>query len=307
MQRTPIELRHLQTLLALRDTGSVSRAALWLHLTQSALSHQIKALEDFYGLSLFVRKSAPLTFTPAGKRLLALAESVVPAVEEAGRDLVRLSQGTQGALRIAVECHTCFDWLMPAMDAFRTRWPEVELDIVSGFHADPIGLLHQDRADLAIVSEHDAAEAVDFHPLFRFQMVALLANDHPLAGKPFLVAEDFRDETLITYPVPDDMLDLIRQVLRPAGIEPTRRTSELTVAILQLVASRRGLAALPLWAVTGYLERRYVSARPITAQGLTAELWAATVPAVSGKPYIGEFVALMRETSLLTLPEIELL
>ena len=60
MQRTPIELRHLQTLLALRDTGSVSRAALWLHLTQSALSHQIKALEDFYGLPLFVRKSSPL-------------------------------------------------------------------------------------------------------------------------------------------------------------------------------------------------------------------------------------------------------
>ncbi|ANC43507.1 LysR family transcriptional regulator [Pandoraea pnomenusa] len=307
MQRTPIELRHLQTLLALRDTGSVSRAALWLHLTQSALSHQIKALEDFYGLPLFVRKSSPLVFTPAGKRLLALAEEVVPAVDEAGRDLTRLAQGTQGTLRIAVECHTCFDWLMPAMDAFRVRWPEVELDIVSGFHADPIGLLHQDRADLAIISEHEEGEAVDFHPLFRFQMMALMANDHPLAAKPCLVAEDFRDETLITYPVPDDMLDIVRQVLRPAGIEPTRRTTELTVAILQLVASRRGLAALPLWAVTGYLERRYVSARPITPDGLTAELWAATLPSVTTRPYIGEFVSLMRETSLLTLPEIELL
>jgi LysR family transcriptional regulator for metE and metH len=103
------------------------------------------------------------------------------------------------------------------------------------------------------------------------------------------------------------MLDIVRQVLRPAGIEPTRRTTELTVAILQLVASRRGLAALPLWAVSGYLERRYVSARPITPQGLTAELWAATLPAITTRPYIGEFVSLMRETSLLTLAEIELL
>ncbi|AKJ68779.1 transcriptional activator MetR [Pandoraea thiooxydans] len=307
MTRTPIELRHLQTLLALRDTGNVSRAAQWLHLTQSALSHQIKALEDFYGLPLFVRKSAPPSFTPAGKRLLELAEQVVPAVEAAGRDLVRLAQGTRGTLRIAVECHTCFDWLMPAMDVFRAHWPEIELDIVSGFHADPIGLLHQDRADLAIVSEYDPDEAVDHHPLFRFQMVALLANDHPLCAKPFLDAEDFRAETLITYPVPDDMLDLMRQVLIPAGIEPARRTTELTVAILQLVASCRGLAALPLWAVSGYLERRYVTARPITRAGLTGKLYAATLPALSGKPYITEFVAVMRETSLMNFPEIELL
>lgn len=307
MNRSPLELRHLQTLLALRDTGSVSRAAQWLHLTQSALSHQIKAVEDFYGLPLFVRKSAPLVFTPAGKRLLALADQVVPALDAAGRDLLRLAQGTQGALRIAVECHTCFDWLMPAMDAFRQRWPEVELDIVSGFHADPIGLLHQDRADLAIVSEYDPDENAVHHPLFRFQMVALLANDHPLCAKPYLDAEDFRDETLITYPVPDEMLDLMRQVLTPAGIEPVRRTTELTVAILQLVASRRGLAALPLWAVAGYLERRYVSARPITRDGLTGKLYAATLPDAGKRPYMAEFVSVMRQTSLASLPEIELL
>jgi LysR family transcriptional regulator, regulator for metE and metH len=310
MIRSPLELRHLETLLALRDTGSLSRAAQYLCVTQSALSHQLKALEAHFGLPLFIRKSAPLTFTPAGKRLLALAEGVVPAIEEAERDVARFAQGTGGTLRIAVECHTCFDWLMPAMDAFRQRWPEVELDIVSGFHADPIGLLHQDRADLAIVAEADASEAVNYHPLFRFQIVGLIANDHPLARRDALEADDFRDETLITYPVPDDMLDIMRQVLKPAGIEPRRRTSELTVAILQLVASRRGVAALPLWAVATYLDKHYVSARPVhRADGasLSGELYAATLPAFATRPYATDFVATMRETSAIALPEIELL
>lgn len=310
MIRSPLEFRHLQTLIALRDTGNLSRAAQFLCLTQSALSHQLKALEAHFGLTLFVRKSAPLTFTPAGKRLLALAEQVVPAIEETERDIARLAQGTGGTLRIAVECHTCFDWLMPAMDAFRQRWPEVELDIVSGFHADPVGLLHQDRADLAIVAEADPAEAVDFHPLFRFQIVGLVGNAHPLAAKPALAADDFRDETLITYPVPDDMLDIMRQVLTPAGIAPKRRTSELTVAILQLVASRRGVAALPLWAVATYLDKHYVTARPVLrgdGSTLSGELYAATLPAFSSRPYAADFIATMRETSAVSLPEIELL
>lgn len=305
--RTPLELRHLHTLLMLKATGSLSRAAQGLNLTQSALSHQVKALESFFGTALFVRKSAPLQFTPAGKRLLALAEQVVPAAEAAERDIARLAAGIGGTLRITVECHTCFDWLMPAMDAFRQRWPEIELDIVSGFHPDSIGLLHEDRADLAIVAVPDPDEAVDYHPLFRFQIVGLLANDHPLLSRDWLRAEDFRDETLITYPVPDDMLDVVRQVLKPAGIEPARRTAELTVAILQLVASRRGVAALPLWAVAPYLDKGYVRALPIGQPPLAGELYAATLPRLSTKPYIADFVAVMRETSLSALPDIDLL
>jgi LysR family transcriptional regulator, regulator for metE and metH len=313
MIRSPLEFRHLQTLVALRDMGNLSRAAQWLCLTQSALSHQLKAIEDHFGLTLFVRKTSPLQFTAAGKRLLALAAQVVPAVEEAERDVARLAQGTGGALRIAVECHTCFDWLMPAMDAFRQRWPEVELDIVSGFHADPVGLLHTDRADLAIVAEAEPEEGVEHHPLFRFQIVGLIAHDHRLATRDTLGADDFRDETLITYPVPDDMLDIVRQVLKPAGIEPKRRTSELTVAILQLVASRRGIAALPLWAVATYLEKRYVSSRPILPDParrdvpLSGELYAAMLPSFGQRPYAADFVSVMRETSLLNLAQIELL
>ena len=309
MNQSILEVRHLRTLVALRDSGSLVRAAQLLNLTQSALSHQIKLLEDRYGQPLFERKSVPPQFTAVGERLLALADAVLPQVEGAERDIARLVLGQGGQMRIAVECHTCFDWLMPAMDAFRTRWPEVELDIVSGFHADPVGLLHQGRADVAIVSEVDADEAgVDYHPLFAFEIRALLANTHPLVAKPHLVAQDFADQTIITYPVPDEMLDLIRQVLEPAGVRPPRRTTELTVAMLQLVASGRGVAALPLWAVQSYLDRGYVTARPIGPNGgLRGELHTACLPALSAKPYLQDFVQVTRETSFVTLKGVELL
>jgi LysR family transcriptional regulator, regulator for metE and metH len=152
----------------------------------------------------------------------------------------------------------------------------------------------------------DAEPGIDFHPLFRFRMVALVANDHPLTQKDYVDAEDFRNETLITYPVEDDALDVVRLLLKPQGIAPARRTTELTVAILMLVSTRRGIAVLPRWAVQPYLQRQYVSAKPITSAGLTAQIWAATLPAQTGKAYIAEFIELVKETSAQTLPDIEL-
>lgn len=308
MSSSLLDLRHLRTLLALRDTGNLSRAAQLLNLTQSALSHQVKALEDAYGAPLFERKSQPLRFSAQGQCLLRLAEQVLPQVDQAERDLARLTQGASGSLRIAVECHTCFDWLMPAMDALRERWPEVELDIVSGFHADPVGLLHQGRAEMAILSHGAQAEpGIRLHPLFGFEMVAVLPLGHALLAKPWLEATDFAGQPLITYPVPDDMLDLVRRVLQPAGVSPARRTTELTVAMLQLVASGRGLAALPLWAVKPYLDKGYVASARIGELGLAGELFAATPEALSTRPYVAEFVQLMRETSLCKLPGVALL
>ncbi|MBV1774407.1 LysR family transcriptional regulator [Burkholderiaceae bacterium DAT-1] len=306
MMSNLLELRHLRTLIALVETGGVARAAERLCLTQSALSHQLKQLEEHFGLSLFERKSQPLQLTPAGARLLQLAHSVLPQIGDACRDLARIRDGAAGSLRVAVECHTCFDWLMPAMDEYRPRWPEVELDIVSGFHADPVGLLHRNDADLAVVSD-PGEDGMTCFPLFRYEIVALVANDHPLAHRQELCAEDFRDETLITYPVPDDMLDIIRQVLRPAGINPKRRSSELTIAILQLVASRRGIAAMPAWAVSAYVARGYVKAIRIGKDGLFSELYAAVPESRAEFAYVEDFVATVRATCLQALPGITLL
>lgn len=297
-----IELRHLKTLLALEETGSVSLAAKRVFLTQSALSHQIRMLENHYGAPLFERKSTPLRFTPVGERLLRLAHDLLPQVTDAERDLARIIEGEAGELRIAVECHTCFDWLMPAMGEFRPIWPQIELDIVSGFQADPIGLLLQHRADLAIVSEAEKQNGISFQPLFAYEMVGICAPDHPLAAKNVWTAEDFIGETLITYPVPDEMLDLPKKILIPKNINPPRRHSELTIAIIQLVASRRGIAALPYWTVMPYLEKGYIVHRQITDDGLQSKLYAAIRTEDTDKSYLNNFCQIIRERGFADLP-----
>jgi LysR family transcriptional regulator for metE and metH len=300
-----LEIRHLRTLSALRSAGSLVRAAQLLNLTQSALSHQIKLLEDRYGGPLFERKSVPIGFTATGARLLRLADMLLPEIEQAERDVARLMQGDQGTLRVALECHTCFDWLMPVMDEFRKRWPEVEIDLVSGFHSEPADLLRAGHADLVIGSDYGAAYAT--FPLFRFEILTVMAQKHRLAAQRRLSAADFAGETLITYPVPEERIDLIREVLRPAGIDYTRRTAELTVAILQLVASRRGIAALPNWAIKNYVDYDYVVARPIGEQGLWSDLYVSVPEALRQKAYVADFVKVIREQCAASLDGIRLL
>ena len=302
-----IELRHLRTLLALQETGSVLLAAKRVFLTQSALSHQIRALETYYETPLFERKSNPLRFTPAGERLLQLARDLLPQVAAADRDLAQIIEGEAGELRLAVECHTCFDWLMPAMGDFRPMWPQVELDIVSGFQADPVALLLSHRADLAIVSEALPQVGIVYQPLFAYEMVGICAKDHPLVEKEVWQAQDFENETLISYPVPDDMLDLLRKVLLPAGINPPRRHSELTIAIIQLVASHRGIAALPYWTVMPYLEKGYIQARKIGQPSLQSELYAAMRAEDSDKTYLDNFCQIVRERGFADLPGLSVL
>ena len=300
-----LELRHFKTLVALSETGNLSRAGKRVNLSQPAVSHQIRAVEEHYAIELFERKSDPLRLTAAGQLLVELAQEVTRRVQDGERDLARIAQGQAGQLRIAVECHSCFDWLMPSMDACREHWPQVELDLVSGFHADPVGLLEENRADLVIVSHTGKRPGVTFHPLFSYEVLALLSRHHPLARKPYLTAADFRNETLVTYPIPDDRLDLVRDVLQPAGINPLRRKTELTVAILQLVASGRGVAALPGWTVQPFLDRNYVAWKPVGKRGLRSRLYAATATETASLAYMSEFVRIMREVSRNTLQRIE--
>lgn len=302
-----LEIRHLRSLIAIAESGRLVAAAERVHLSQSALSHQIRDIETHYEVSLFERTKQGLRFTSAGERLLALARETLAAVAAAERDLLRLKGETTGELRIVLECHTCFDWLMPVMDEFRRRWPEVEVDLVAGFHADPLRLLSEGKADVVIGSKPAGKRNLHIAPLFRFEILVVMANEHRLRNKRRVGAHDLAGETLITYPVPESRIDLIREVIEPAGIRLERRTAELTIAIMQLVASRRGIAALPNWGVKNYVDHDYVLAKRVEPKGLWSELYAISDQAFSRRAYFGDFVTIVRDTCAAQLEGIELL
>ncbi len=288
-----IEFRHLRTIQAIHEAGGLAKAADQLHITQSALSHQIKGLEDQAGVELFVRRSKPLKLSPAGMRLLKLAQQVLPQVQALQEEFSGLRAGNMGRMHIAIECHACFEWLFPVLEQFRKSWSDVDVDIRPGLAFDAMPALLKEDVDLVISSDPEDLAGVEFVELFDYEAVFVAASSHPLAQKPYVDAADFRGQTLITYPVERTRLDVFSQLLIPAKVEPAAiRQVELTAVILLLVASNRGVAVLPDWVVR---EVKYSSdyvTRPLTEKGITRRLYAAVRSDDLEKPYVQELLKL---------------
>ena len=303
--RLNLEVRHLKTLEAIRQNGNLVEAARRLHLTQSALSHQIKDLEERLDMPLFIRKTRPLQFTSAGLKLLELANDILPRIKATELELVQLAGGQSGRLHIAIECHSCYQWLMPTINAYRQHWPDVEMDFATGFHFAPLPALARGQLDLVVTSDPADISGIDYVPLFRYEMLMGVAKSHPLKNKAFIVPEDLRQETLITYPVEHQRLAIFRDFLDPASIEPdSLRTAELTLMMLQLVASHRGVSALPNWALSEFLDKDQIAAVPLGENGLWSTLYAAVRSDQRQQPYIAEFIASAIDTCFDTLPGI---
>ena len=287
-----LELRHLATLQAIDEAGSLVEAAERLHVTQSALSHQLKDLEHRLGVALIVRRTRPIRFTTAGDRVLALARQVLPQVRRTETELRRLAAGQSGRLHIAIECHSCFQWLMPALDRFREAWPEVELDLSAAFSFTPQAALVRGDLDMVITSDPVDNDAVRYLPLFRYELVLAVARQSALAGARAVAPRALAEETLITYPVEHERLDVFTAFLDPAGVAPAAlRTAELTPMMVQLVAAGRGVAALPNWALTEYLDLDLVRAvRLGEGEGVWRTLYAAVRDGDEQVPFIQEFM-----------------
>ncbi len=288
-------LRHLHSLQAIQQCGSLARAAEQLHLTQSALSHQIKALENYYGALLFLRSTKPLSLTSAGLKLRDLAERILPEIEVVDSQLRRHALGTSGRLYISIECHACFEWLIPVLEQYRCRWPDVDIDIRLGLSFEPIAALQKGEVDLVISSDLQTHKDLCFEPLFDYEAQLALAHDHPLTAKDYILPEDLADQTLVTYPVDRKRLDVFSRFLQPANVEPAQvRPAELTAIILLLVSTLKGVAVLPDWVLRESMSHNHLTTRPLGAQGMHGTLYAAVRKVESEAAYIQGFIDLGR-------------
>ncbi|WP_149589476.1 LysR family transcriptional regulator [Tabrizicola flagellatus] len=290
-----IELRHLRTIRAIQQAGGLARAADMLNMTQSALSHQVKGLEDQAGMELFVRRSKPMRLSAAGLRMLRAAERILPEIDAMEEEFRSLRAGRTGRLHIAIECHACFDWLFPVLELFRHAWPEIDVDIRAGLAFEALPALHREDVDLVISSDREPPPGIVFHPLFDYHPTFVASSQNPLSARDFITAEDFRDQVLITYPVGRDKLDVFTEVLTPAKVEPrAQRTAELTAVILMLVGSNRGVAVLPDWVMREVRTNADYITRPLGPDPVTKRMYAATREEDAAKPYIAHFLRLAR-------------
>ena len=291
-----LEFRHLRTIRAIHQQGGLARAADVLNITQSALSHQVKGLEEQVGMELFLRRSKPLKLSKAGHKLLALADKVLPQVEMLEQDFANLIGGTAGRMHIAIECHACFEWLFPVLETFRKDWAHIDVDIRPGLAFDALPALQREEVDLVISSDPIDLEGVEFIPLFEYAPTFLAAANHPLAAKPFIEPNDLKNELLITYPVDKSKVDAYTTFLAPAGVEPRAlRQVELTAVIMLLVASGRGVSVLPDWVIAEEKYGHDFIARPLGKSGMVKRMYAAIRSSEADAQFMRDFVQITQD------------
>ncbi|TKG13525.1 LysR substrate-binding domain-containing protein [Vibrio lentus] len=300
-----IELKHLRTLTTLRDSGSLTATATSLHLTQSALSHQLKDLEARIGGQLFLRKTRPVKFTSEGEILLKLADEIQPRIAKAENELASLKEDVNGRLHMAIECHSCFQWLMPALKEYQVAWPSVTLDFSSGFGFEPLPALMAGELDLVITSDIQPRSEVHYEPLFDFEMRLITAINSPLTEKPSIDPQDLSDITMLSYPVQKQRLDVVKHFLQPAGVEPKKwKQADNTLMLVQMVSAGLGVAALPNWAISEFSRQGLIASKPL-GNGLSRRLFAAVRNSEKDKRYLQAFFSTARQQSKSHLDGIE--
>ena len=297
-----IEVSHLKLVKALYKQGNVSDAADSLFVTQSALSHQIKKLENLIGSSIFVRHSDPFKLTPQGKKLLELANDVLPRIETTEKQLIK-SEG--GRLNIAIECHSCFDWLIPTLDVFREQQPKVDFDLSLAFSFEPMEALKNYDVDMVVTSDPIHDKQFEYFPIFDYQMLMVLSKQSKLAKLKYIEPENIKEETLLTYPVDHKRLDVFNYFLTPAGVMPKNiRKVELPIMMIQLVMNNQGVATMPQWALTQAQQSKIIL-KSLGKKGIWRTLYLAVRKSDSQLKYIQDFARISNMVSFENLVNIK--
>lgn len=291
-----LERIHLSIVQQVEKQGSLTAAAGVLNLTQSALSHSMKKLEQQLGTDIWLREGRSLRLTQAGQYLLAVANRVLPQLDLAEERLGQFAQGERGALRIGMECHPCYQWLLKVVSPYLEAWPDVDVDVRQKFQFGGIGALFGYEIDMLVTPDPLFKPGLMFEPVFDYEQVLVVAKDHVLAKEAYVRPHQLTQEVLISYPVEIERLDIYSQFLLPAGVTPKRhKTIETTDILLQMVESGRGVAALPRWLVQEYATKLDVVPVRLGRNGIPKQIFLGAREADFSIDYVRAFIELARQ------------
>jgi len=294
-----LERTHLAVIREVERQGSLTAAAEVLHLTQSALSHTIKKIEQQLGTPIWAREGRGLRLTQAGQYLLSLANRLLPQFDHAEKIMRQYAQGQRGTLRIGMECHPCYQWLLKVVSPYLTEWPDVDVDVKQKFQFGGIGALLSYEIDILVTPDPLLKPGLLFQPVFDYEQVLVVSRKHPLAGKPYILPKHMTEETLITYPVEIERLDIYNQFLLPANCAPKKhKTIETTDIMLQMVEAGRGVTALPGWLVAEYVDKVAISAVRLGKHGIAKQIFLGVRETDTGIDYLNAFVDIARHVAL---------
>lgn len=276
---------------AIVEEGSITKAIDKLHLTQSALSHQLKEAEYQLGTPIFLRTNKKLVLTKAGEKIYELANEILNKLTETESQIKQMVFGEYGEIRISTECFSSYHWLPSVLKQFHLLYPNVELKIVTEATHIPLQKLLENTIDIAIVSDTIKDHHIKYTELFQDEVVVVISENHPWAGKKYVVAEDFVNEHLIIHSLPMETVTIHQYFLAPAKVSPKKITPlPLTEASLEMVKADMGIMSMAKWALQPHIKNNSIKAVKVGKNGLKRKHFIATRANETYPDYFQHFI-----------------
>jgi len=273
-----LDRHHLLILQSVDQQGTLTEAAKSLHLTQSALSHTIKKLEASLGTTIWRKEGRNIQLTQAGQLLLSLANRVLPQFIHSEQQLKDIAQGKKGKLRIGMECHPCYQWLLKVVNPFLTSSPNIDVDIKQAFKFGGMGALMTYEIDLLITPDPLFHKDLSYMPVFDYEHVLVVSNRSSLLKGSLL------------------KVDIFSQFLTPSGgCVKQHKIIETTEIILQMVNANRGVAALPRWLVEEHQKTLAISPMRLGEKGVFKQIFLGVREHENQPKYVADFIELAKK------------
>jgi LysR family transcriptional regulator, regulator for metE and metH len=290
-----VELRHLRLMVAIADSGSITRAGQHLHLTQSALSHQLRDLEDRLRVQLFTRSRSGLAPTAAGHAMVTVARDVLSRLQTAREELATIAGHDEAPLRITTECHTCYHWLPQVLRRLHARYPGVQAEVVVNATSRPLQALADGDVDVAIVYTLPTRGSLATRFLFDDELIAAVPPQHPLARRAFLQPWDFADYTALLYNTVRRESLVFRKFFVTGKHEPKNVVQvQLTEAMIEMIKADLGIGVLTRWSAEHEIKAGRLVALPLGRGGLHRPWHAAFRKQKAMPAHFAEFIDLLR-------------
>lgn len=291
-----LEIRHFRLVKTIVEKGSIANAADILHLTPSALSHQLREAELQVGTKIFHRINKKLVLTEVGEEVLSSAHTILDEIDNITEEVKRVIKGEAGSIRLSTECYTSYHWLPAVLEKFRTNFPSIDVQIIFEATHKPIQKLLQGDIDLTITSDPVDDDKIEYIELFKDEMVALVSESHPWNNKQYVVAEDFNKENLIIHSKPLSTVTVYQRVLNPASVKPGDLTIlPLTEASVEMVKAAMGVMVMAKWALQPFLNSNHLKTIRVTPDGLFRQHYAALLNDDERPEYYDYFIKFLKE------------
>ncbi len=296
-----MELKYFRLIKTIAEEGSIANATEHLFLTQSALSHQLRELEERLGFKVFHRSRNKWELTQEGSELYILANKLFTSIDEGFSNIKHIVEGSRGAIKLSAECQSFFHSIPGFIQKMGILYPEIDIDLTLGVTHQTISQVASNEIDIAIVTSKPASEALESIKVFEDEIFAVMHKENQLNNLDYLEASHFSHIHLLINSFPLEGVSVYEHFLKPNKINPKKISAiPFTEITLSMIEANMGVTCVPKWQLASFKLSKELVFKRIGRSGVKRNHYLVVKKEHRNKKYIHDFISSFMEDFLET-------